>query len=939
MRKIILILLTLTFSIVVGAQSQQGKILPIDPNVRYGKLENGLTYYIRHNKYPEKRADFYIAQKVGSMQEEDNQAGLAHFLEHMAFNGTKHFPGRKTMLNYMETIGARFGANVNAYTGFDETVYILNNIPVVRQAIIDSCLLVLHDWSGYISLDNDEIDKERPIIKEEWRTRSGSSYRIMEKQLPVIYKGSKYADRMPIGKMEVVENFEYQVIKDYYKKWYRPDLQAIIVVGDIDADKIETQIKEMFSSIPMPKNPAERVSHPVPDNKEPIISIVGDKEETSSRITYYIKHDLFPQEVLQTEEGYVAKMAISLAANMLASRLSDISKTAESPFIASTTMDGNFFVSKSKNAWTSIAISKEGKEKETLASLLRETERVKQYGFTDSELERTKANYLSRLEQVYNNRDKRQNETFVKEYVRSFTDGEPIPGIEYEYELVKRALPSLTASVINQAVAQLITEDNNVITITGPEKEGFSLPTEDEVKDIIKSVKAEDIEGYMEEIITEPLISNIPEAGKIVKEEQDTTLGITIWTLSNGMKIGVKPTKFKDDEIMFSSITYGGISLSPNATIHEAALANYVPFIGGIGNFNSTNLKKVLAGKTATISPSIQDFTHGFGGRTSVKDLETLLQLTYLHFTAPRKDEGMFENLRNTFKDEVKNSQGKPSTALQEYLSFAKYGYNPRFSAMTVENVMDLNYDAVIDFYKTLYANPSSFVFSFVGNVDLEQLKPLVETYLASLPAGDPNITYNKDNVFEYRKGKSETVFEQIMVEPKTTAYSIYSAKMPYNAKIKRSLGLFSQILDIVYTRTIREEAGGTYGVRASAGISRIPEGQAVLNIMFDTDPERVKILTPMVHAEIEKLAENGPEAEDFQKVKEYSVKKLAENKILNHYWIGVVLHKMFYGEDNDTEALELLQSITPQDIQNVAKEFISQGNLIDVIMNPLPQK
>lgn len=933
MKKITLLLFALGICLFAQGQEQ----LPIDPDVRYGKLENGLTYYIRNNKYPEKRADFYLAQKVGSMQEEDSQAGLAHFLEHMAFNGTTNYPGRKTMLNYLETVGARFGANVNAYTGYDETVYTLSDIPVVRQGIIDSTLMILYDWSGSLELKNEEIDKERAIIKEEWRTRSGAMTRTWEKLFPVIFEGSKYADRLPIGKMEVVDNFEYQTLKDYYKKWYRPDLQAVIIVGDIDADKMEAQVKAMFSKIPLSENRAERVYYTVPDNKEPIVAVLTDKEDTRSLISYYVKHDRMSEAMQHTVDGYTTKVASILATVMLTERLNEISKEATSPFVASSVFDGEFIVSKTKDAWTSVVMSKEGKEKESLATLLREIERVKRYGFTDAELERTKSNYLSSFEQTYNNRTQQQNNNFVEEYVRSFTGGEPIPGIAFEYELTKKILPMLSSDMINAMMIKLLSDENNVITLTAPEKDGLVLPTEKEIFEIVETVKNEEIEIYVEEVITEPLLSEIPKAGSILKVEQDSTIkGMEVWTLSNGIKVAVMNTPHKDDQITMSALAYGGHSLAQDSEINEASLVNYVPYIGGIGNFSTTELNKVLAGKTISLSPGVSTTNYNFSGYSSKKDLESFMQLLYLYFTAPRKDEGMFMNVKSMILSQVRNSQAKPNYTLEQYMTFAKYGYAPRYAPLTEENVLNLDYDLIIEFYKRMIANPGSFSFSFVGSINKEVLKPLVETYLASLPSGNKEMQYNAKSIKEIRNGKSKTVFEQGMMEPKTTFYALYKAKFDYTQKNKLVLNMLSQVLDIVYTRTIREEEGGTYGVGQGISLDRVPEGQATLTILFDTDAEKVEKLAPKIHSEFQKLAFEGIDDEDFNKVKEHSLKALGERETNNEYWKSVVMQKLFYGEDDQTEVLNMTKSITKKELQQAANEFFKQGNLIEVIMNPL---
>ncbi len=922
------------FALAGMVKAQAPEPLPIDPQVRYGKLQNGLTYYIRHNAYPEKRADFYIAQKVGSMQEEDNQAGLAHFLEHMAFNGTKNFSGKKTMLNYLESIGVKFGANVNAYTSFDETVYNLSDVPVVRQSIIDSCLLVLHDWSGFIALKDEQIDEERLVIKEEWRTRSGAQSRIWDKQLPVIFKGSKYAERMPIGKMEVVENFPYQTLRDYYHKWYRPDLQGIIVVGDIDVDKIESQIKSMFADIPKPVNPAERVYFPVPDNDAPIVSIITDPEAVNTIVTLYLKHDILPEQLKKTQAELLVGIGKSLASSMLSDRLKEISQKADAPFAASYAYDGSFFVSKTKDAWTTIAISKEGKVQETLASLIRENERLKNFGFTEAEVERAKASMLQRYENMYNNRNKELNEKYVNEYVQSFTDDEGIPGIEYEYDFLKQHAPIISADLINGMIKQLINDKNVVISVTGPEKEGLKYPTEEDLTTVFNTVAAEKITPYVETVSNEPLITKMPKAGTIVKTEKDNTLGTTLWTLSNGMKIAIKKTDYKDDQILMTSQAYGGTSLIDDKDIYNANMASSVPSIGGIGNFSSTDLKKVLAGKSAKVNAFIANTVQGISGSSNMKDLETLLQLTYLHFTAPRKDEGAYTTMMDVVKNQLKNLQNEPSAIMRDSIMYSMYSNNPRMKSMKLKDAENLNYDRIIEIYKEMFSNPGAFTFTFVGTIDEDVLKPLVEQYMASLPAGNVNIKY-KDRSNEFRKGKYVLAFDQEMKTPKTSVFELYSGTLNRDQKNQISLNVLKQILDIVYVRTVREEAGGTYGVGVSAAISRVPEGQTSLQMSFDTDPERVATISPIIDRELKKIAQDGPEDADFLKVKEYLVKKFQEDEKTNNYWSSIVNTKYFYGEDNYSNYLSTVNALTKEDIKNLTQKLISQNNFIEVIMNP----
>ncbi|MDR0823716.1 MAG: insulinase family protein [Prevotella sp.] len=932
MRKSIIIIALLAIAGFVGAQTMEK--LPVDPQVRYGKLDNGLTYYIRHNSYPEKRADFYIAQRVGSMQEEDDQAGLAHFLEHTAFNGSKNFPGKKTMLNYLESIGVKFGANVNAYTSFDETVYNLSDVPVVRDAILDSCILILHDWSSFISLKDEQIDEERFVIKEEWRTRSGAQYRIWDKQLPIIFKGSKYADRMPIGKMEIVENFPYQTLRDYYHKWYRPDLQGIIIVGDFDVDQVEAKVKALFADISKPVNPAERVYFPVPDNDEPIVSIVTDPEAVRTQVTLYIKHDVIPAEVKQTQAGLVISGIKALATSMLSDRLDEIAQKSESPFVGSYAYDGEFFVSKTKDAWTTVALSKEGKVAESLASLIRENERIKRFGFTDAEVERAKSSLLEQYEKMYNNRNKTLNNRYVQEYVNSFTNDEAVPGIEYEYNFIKQFAPMINAQAINGIIKQLLGDKNIIISVTGPEKEGLAYPTADDLLNVFKTVEAEDITAYAETVSNEPLITQLPEAGSVVKTEKDDKLGTTIWTLSNGIKVVIKNTNFKDDEILMSSMAYGGTSIIADADIFNAGLASMVPSVGGVGNFSSTDLKKALAGKSANVYNNIGTYTQGLNGSSTIKDLETLLQLTYLYFTAPRKDEGAYSNIAELIKNQLKNMKTEPSFILNINRTKAMYGDNPRMQVMTAEDAEKLNYDRIIEIYKEIYANPGSFVFNFVGTVDEGALKPLVEQYLASLPSGNKDAKYNNVDT-NIRKGHIDNIFEQEMKTPKTTAFELYSGTLKYEQKNQIALSALKQVLDIVYVRTIREEAGGTYGVGVRTGISRIPEGQTTLQMSFDTDPERVATITPIISREIIKIAENGPEDADFQKVKEYMVKKFQEDEKQNGYWLSILGSNYFYGDDNHSNYLSTVNALTKDDVKALTKQLVSQDNFIEVIMNP----
>lgn len=931
LKKIIFSLsLILAFSNIKGQELIK---LPIDSAVRYGKLENGLTYYIRHNALPKNQADFYIAQKVGSMQEEDSQQGLAHFLEHMAFNGTENFPGRKTMLNYLELNGAKFGANVNAYTSFDETVYNLTNIPIVREGVLDSCLLILRDWSGYLSLENDEIDQERKIIKEEWRNRSGANSRIWDKILPVLFKGSKYANRMPIGTMDVVEHFDYQELKDYYKKWYRPDLQGLVIVGDFDADKVEAKVIELFSKIPMPENAAERIYYPVPDNKEPIVVVATDPELTTTGISLYFKDDPQSKEFKQSVQGIYQNMMDMFISNILSSRYREIAQKSDAPFLGASVSKSNFIVSKNKMAWTVSASCKEGEIEKALEATIRETERAKKFGLLDSEIERIKVGLLQSYENAYNNRNKQRSSSFTAEYVRSFTDDTPIPGIEKEYEIVKQLLPQINAQVLNNYMNTINLTDNLSIVVTGPEKEGLVYPTSEDLLAIIAKVKTEELTAHKEELSDAPLVSQLPAKGSIVKEE-DSLFDTKTWTLSNGVKMILKKTDFKDDQILITSASFGGTSLFDDNEVYNAALSSSIPALGGLGDFNNIDLGKKLTGKTANVNASISQLTQGIGASSNMRDIETALQLIYLAYTAPRQDEQAFGAYLERLKNSLRNASLLPNTAFSDSISFALYGNNPRSKNMTLEDVKLLNYDRIFEMYKECFQNGAPAVFTFVGTIDESVLRPLAEQYLATLPVGDRNRKYI-DRGMKLNTGKKVIHFQKEMESPKTSVYNVHSGILEYNQKNKITLSIFNQILDLVYTRTIREEEGGTYGVGSNISISRVPLGQTALNISYTTDSSKVENLNKIAFREIERIAKEGPDAADFNKTIEYMRKSYEDNIKTNGYWLSIINNYGLYGEDNHSNYLTYLNAVTAEDVKQIAGELLNQKNYIEVIMFP----
>ncbi len=910
--------------------AQQLPPIPIDPNVRIGQLDNGLTYYIRKNALPEKRADFYIAQKVGSIQEEENQRGLAHFLEHMCFNGTTHFPG-DALKQYLEHIGVKFGENLNAYTSVDETVYNISNVPVTMPGAIDSCLLILHDWSNDLTLDPKEIDKERGVINEEWRTRMSAMQRMQEKMLPQMFAGTKYATCFPIGTMDVVMNFKYQTLRDYYEKWYRPDLQGIVVVGDIDVDAVEAKIKTMFADIPAQPDAAERIYYPVNDNKEPIVIIEQDKEQPHIQVLVFNKHDATPDDQKGNVGYLVQDYATNLISSMLNARLSELTQTANPPFIYAGTFDGDFFVAKTKDAFTGIVVCKEGTVEDGIASLLREMERARQFGFTETEYNRARAEYLRRLESAYNERDKRKNEEYVNEYVRHFLDKEPIPGIENEYTFINQIAPNIPVTALNQMMQALVTDSNQVIAIFGPEKEGIQMPTKEAVLQTLKEVKAEKLTAYVDKVSDEPLMAEKPQGGKIISEKENPVFGTTELTLSNGVKVILKKTDFKADEIRMKGTSLGGSSLFPDSEIINIKSLDAIS-TGGLGNFSAVELEKVLAGKKASVNYGIGDKTENVTGSCSPKDLETMLQLTYLTFTAPRRDDDAFASYKNRNKAALQNQELNPNVAFGDSIQAAIYMHHPRAIRIKSDMIDQIDYDKLMEMYKDRYKDASDFTFIFVGNIDIEKDKDIIAEYLGALPAINRKETF-RDTQLEMRKGIYKNEFIKQQETPKSSVFVVYNGKCKYNQKNNILMSMTSQILDLVYTEKVREEEGGTYGVYVGGSLSKYPKETALLQIIFDTAPEKKDKLMKIIFAEAENLAKAGPSDANLKKVKEYMLKKHSEDLKENRFWLSSIDEYLFTGVDMIKDYENMVNSITAKDIRKFTDDLLKQKNEVEVTM------
>ena len=933
MRRLSITLMLLMAMIFVAGASAQSDVLkqqfPIDNQVRYGVLPNGLTYYIRHNEEPKNRAEFHIAQKVGSILEEENQRGLAHFLEHMAFNGLEHFPG-KQMLEYFQSIGLTFGGDINAYTSFDRTVYRLSNVPTEREAVLDSALLVLHDWSCAITLDEKEIDAERGVINEEWRTRGDANQRLYESVLPIIFHDSKYANRMPIGTMEVVMNFKPEELRDYYHRWYRPDQQGIIVIGDFDAEKMEQKVKELFSPIKMPENPATREYFAVPDHKGIDYALHTDPEASNTLVYVFFQHPTVPDNERNTI-GYARQQLIAQrSGSMLTTRLTEIAQKPEAPLMYAQAADDNFFIAKTKDAYTLVGLAKEGMTLETFKTLLTEAQRVNLHGFTASELDRAKADIKTNYENMYNERSKRKSVSYAQEYINHFTDGGYIPGIEIEYRTAEALLGTISVEEVSAYAKNLISDDNVSMIISGPNKEGLKYPSKEEVESNFKSVLSQQVEAYVDEVSNEPLLANEPVAGKIVKESTDAATGITTWVLSNGAKVQLKPTTFKNDEISMHATSVGGNWAYKDVFSPELMMMDAVVGCSAVGPYTRTALAKYMAGKTADVDFSLSDSQETLSGSSNKKDLETMLQLNYLYFTDIRPDEQTYEAKRSTWISSIALSKNSPLTVFTDSVNGTAYNHNLLKMTPSEETIKNLNFGKALEMYRQRMANAGDFTFSFVGNFTVDSIRPLIEKYIASLP--DNGVREKTTYTSSVVRGVKENIFDLPMENPKVTVQCQLTGNMKFNLKNSIMMNFLSEVMDIVYTRTIREEEGGTYGVGTAARLSAFLKEYSIL-FRFDTNVEQRERLTNRAINELKQVIENGAKADDFQKVKEAALKQYENSLRENRFWMTVMSYRAL-GNDIYTGRGDILKNITLEEFNKFLKKNIKLNNKILVVMN-----
>lgn len=909
-----------------------------DASIRQGKLKNGLTYYIRHNAKEAGLADFYIAQRVGSILEEPRQRGLAHFLEHMAFNGTKHFPGKGKQLGivpWCETIGVKFGTNLNAYTSVDQTVYHIGSAPIKREGIIDSCLLVLNDWSQFINLEPKEIDKERGVIHEEWRNRRTgmAMQRMMENVMPKIYKGSKYEDCLPIGNMDIVDNFPYQDLRDYYQKWYRPDLQAIVVVGDFDVDMMERKIQKLFGKIKAHKNPAERIYYPVNDNDKMIVAIEKDKEQPIILGHLYIKSETTPDSeknsVKYQREDYIN----GLITYMLNGRLSEKKQVANPPFMSATVKNGAFFVSRTKDAFSLSISCKQDNVLGGVSVAVGEVERARQHGFTQSELERAKKLYLNAAERQLKMEKDYKNSHYVSQCVNNFLEGEPILTPTYNLQLVKLFDGEVRLDEVNSQVGEIITDKNQVFIMYGPDKDGFVVPSESEIESTVLAAQQKRYDAYQEEQVPATLMAALPAPGKIVSEKPYGKFGMTEIVLSNGMKVYVKSTDYQADQITMSMRGEGGTSVYGDEDIPNFAFLSGSITEAGVGDFTATRLRKALAGKSLKLAPSITSEGQRITGTSSVKDLETMLQLAHLYFTAPRKDSMAFKGMMNRNLSLLKNRNASSKVVYNDSLSATLYDHNVRMAPVTVEIAKKADYNRIFGIYRERFSDASNFKTVFIGKVDMAQLRPLLCQYLATLPSTHKAEKSNKANVPQIVKKNEVVKFVHKQETPLANVSVFYTANVPFSPKNDLVLDMLTRVLQIAYTDSVREEKGGTYGVGVSFNLEKEDNPNALLRISYKSDPKRYEELNPVIYKQLLNIADHGPVASSMDKVKKYLKKQYGQMAITNDYWSYVIWHQLDDDADFDKDYCKMVDNLTASDVQKMAKELLKQNHRVEVTM------
>ncbi|MDZ4793609.1 MAG: insulinase family protein [Bacteroidota bacterium] len=927
----LLLLATAIFIPAAKAQIDVTQVMPVDARVKIGRLSNGLTYYIRQNKLPEKRVELRLVVNAGSVLEDNDQLGLAHFMEHMNFNGTKRFP-KNELVSYLQSIGVEFGADLNAYTSFDETVYILP-VPTDKPGLVDKGLQILEDWAHNALLDPAEIEKERGVVIEEWRLSRGADERMMKQTLPVQYRGSKYAERLPIGSKEVLEHFSPEALKRFYTDWYRPDLQAVVVVGDIDVNDIEQKIKQTFGNIPSPSSPRKREVFTVPDHSETLTVVAKDKETAFPSIEILFKKKVQPETLVG---DYCRYMNSRLFTGMLNSRFRELTLRSNPPFVGAGSYYGNS-IARTKDAYQLFANTSDTGMSRSLYALMQENRRVLLHGFTPSEFEMQKKQMKSFYDRIFNEREKEESYKYANEYINNFLINEPIPGMEWEYDFVKQWMTSVKLEDINNLAKEWITKDNMVVTLNAPDKDQVKIPSAEEVNAVLSAVDIAAIEPYKERILATALMdAGKLKTGKIISSKSDEELQTTTIKLSNGATVILKATNFKNDEILFRAFSKGGHSLVKDADYYSASNAASIVAQSGVGGFSAIDLGNMLKGKSTSLSPNIALFSEGLNGSTIPKETETMLQLAHLYFTAPRKDKDAFESYKTRQKQLYANLAADPQIYFSAEFQKMMTQNHPRAGGLPKSEDFDkINLDRSIQLYKERFANAGDFTFLFVGSFNEDSIKPLLEKYIGSLPGTAQKESF-KDLGIRPPAGKVDKVITK-GADPKSMVNMVFTSPVPYNASDGYALRSLGEVMDIKLVEQLREEKGGVYGVSAYGAINKVPYSYSTFNITFPCAPENVDTLTKAAIDELRKIITTGVSTEDIAKVKEQQKRKLETDLKQNQFWMSM-LYDAYYLGNSPADILKKTKQVdglSSKIIQDAAKKYINLNSYIRATLKP----
>lgn len=906
----------------------EDQILPVDPNITLGRLDNGLTYYIRTNKKPERRAELRLVVNAGSVLETEEQRGLAHFVEHMAFNGTKNFK-KQDLINYLESVGVRFGADLNASTGFDQTIYMLQ-VPTDTPSILHRGFDILEDWAHQVTFEDDAIEKERGVIVEEWRLGRGAAARISDKLFPILFSGSRYADRLPIGQKSIIEKCSHETLRQYYRDWYRPDLMAVIAVGDFDAKEIEALITRHFAAIPLPSREPTRIDYPVPDHRETLFAIASDQEATSSNVGLYFKRDIEP---LVTVGDYRREVVERLAASMLNDRLYEISRMPDAPFLYAYAFDHRMV--RTKDAHVLAASVKDNGIERGLEALLTEALRVKRFGFTSAELGRHKKNILRSLQNAYDERDKTESAYYVSECIEHFLDKEPSPGIEYERALFQEYLPALSLQELNTTAQSWITPENRVVTVSVPERAGVRVPTTEDLAGVIGSVGTKDITAYSENVPQEPLVKRPPEAGSVREEKVFKDIGVTQWTLSNGVRVFLKPTDFKNDEILLTGFHPGGSSLAPDSDFVPAVTASAIVPDGGVGEFDRIALQKKLAGKIVSAGPYIGEWEEGINGSSSANDVATLFQLVYLDFTAPRMDSLAYASYREKVKNYLQNRSARPESAFEDTVQVTLNQYHFRRRPFSEESYQQMDLRKSYAIYRERFADADGFIFVIAGSFALSDIRPLVLTYLGGLPSLGRHETWRDEGIRPPKGVIEKSVHRGI--EPKSQVRILFTGPFHWSEDDRHAINSLAAVMQIKLREALREEKGGTYGVGVWASPRHYPAEEYDFGIGFGCAPERVEELTRTAFDVIDSVQRFGPAETYIVRVKETQRREREVALRQNGFWVGAI--KFLLSNDEDPSTIMLydrsIEKVTVNSVQKAAQQYFNTKNYVKVALYP----